>query len=101
MKHPCFVIDHSIKHIVKPFPEQASYIVFCGASRSGKLSLMTSLLMNSSMYKRAFNNVLLFTPEHLFTSMNTKYNPLIGLDEDKIFHDFDYDTLDLILHPIE
>jgi hypothetical protein len=101
LKHPRFVVDHSVKHVVKPFPEQASYIVFCGASRSGKSSLMTSLLMNSSMYKRAYHNVLLCMPEHSFTSMSTKDNPFIGLDDDTIFHDFDYDTLDLILHQIE
>ena len=101
LKHPRFVVDHRIKQVVKPFPEQASYIVFCGASRSGKSSLMTSLLMISSMYKRVFHNVLLCIPEHSFTSMSTKDNPFIGLDEDKIFHDFDYDTLDLILHQIE
>ena len=43
MKHPRFVVDYKIKHIVKPFPEQASHIVFCGTSISGKSSLMTSL----------------------------------------------------------
>ena len=39
IKRPHFVVDYKIKNIVKPFPEQASYIVFCGASRSGKSSL--------------------------------------------------------------
>ena len=53
LKHPRFVVDHSVKHVVKPYPEQASYIVFCGASQSGKLSLMTSNLINFSMYKHA------------------------------------------------
>ena len=32
LKHPRFVVDHSKKHVVKPFPEHASYIVFCGVS---------------------------------------------------------------------
>ena len=67
LKHRRFVVDRSIKHGVKAFPEQASYIVFCGASRSGQWSLMTSLLMNYSICKRAYSNMLLCMPEHALT----------------------------------
>ena len=43
---PQFIVDYEFKHIPKPFPSVSSYMVFVGASRSGKTSLMISLLTN-------------------------------------------------------
>ena len=37
-----FIVDHNFKHVEKPFPSVASYMVFVGKSRSGKSSLITS-----------------------------------------------------------
>ena len=67
LKVPNFIIDHNIKHVEKPFPSVASYIVFVGKSRSGKSSLITSLLKNSRLYRNAFHNVLVILKNTVFT----------------------------------
>ena len=43
LKNPHFIVEHSVKVVEKPFPSVASYLVFCGKSRSGKSSLITSI----------------------------------------------------------
>ena len=42
LKRPKFVVDYPLKSVCKPFPDVASYMVFCGKSRSGKSSLLMS-----------------------------------------------------------
>lgn len=101
LKRPHFVVDYPLKNVCRPFPDVASYMVFCGKSRSGKSSLLTSLLLDKNMYKRAFHNVLIVIPLHSFTSMAEKDNPFAELDESKVFHDLDLDTLERILSQIE
>ena len=51
---PHFIINHNLKLVEKPFPSVASYIVFVGKSRSGKSSLITSLLKNRRLYVTLF-----------------------------------------------
>ena len=36
LKTPHFVVNHKFKHVEKPFPSVASYMVFVGKNRSGK-----------------------------------------------------------------
>ena len=84
LKTPHFMIDHEFKSIEKPFPSVASYMVFVGTSRSGKSSLMTSLLTNLKMYYKAFHNVIIVIPKHSFKSMSEKDNPFIALSEEDI-----------------
>ena len=94
LKTPHFIIDHEVKHVEKPFPSVASYLVFLGKSRSGKSSLITSLLTNRRVYRNAFHNVIIVIPKHSFNSMNPKENPFIALDEEKIYHEFNYVILE-------
>ena len=98
LRRPKFVVDYKIKDIVKPFPDQASYMVFVGKSRSGKSSLLTSLLLDKKMYRKAFHNILYVVPQHSFTSMaENPDNPFLEIDPDKIYHDLDFDVLSSIL----
>ena len=100
LKTPHFIIDHEVKHVEKPFPSVASYLVFLGKSRSGKSSLITSLLTNRRVYRNAFHNVIIVIPKHSFNSMNPSENPFIALDDEKIFHEFNYDILEQIYNQI-
>ena len=96
LKMPHFIIDHNIKLVEKPFPSVASYIVFVGKSRSGKSSLITSLLKNRRLYRNAFHNVIIVIPKHSFHSMSERDNPFLALDKEKIYHDFNIDVLETI-----
>ena len=72
LKNPSFIVDHNVKNVEKPFPSVASYMVFVGKSRSGKSSLITSLLTNRRVYRNTFHNVIICIPKHLFNSMSEK-----------------------------
>ena len=98
---PEFLIDHKFKEIIPPFPSVASYMVFCGKSRSGKSSLITALLTNPKMYKRAFHNIIICIPYHSFRSMKESDNPFKDLDEEKIFHDLSIVTLETIYSMVQ
>ena len=87
LKTPHFIIDHEEKNVEKPFPSVASYIVYVGKSRSGKSSLITSLLTNRRVYRNAFHNVIIVIPRHSFHSMDPKHNLFLLLDEEKIYHE--------------
>ena len=69
-------------------------------SRSGKSSLITSLLTNRRVYRNAFHNVIIVIPRHSFHSMDPKHNPFLLLDEEKIYHEFNYEILDHIYNQI-
>lgn len=98
---PSFLVDHEFKHIEPPFPSVASYMVFCGKSRSGKSSLITSLLTSRKMYRNAFHNVILCIPSHSFSSMKESDNPFKDLDEEKVYHEFDFPTLQKIYNQVQ
>ena len=72
LKAPHFIIDHKFKEVAPPFPSIHSYLVFVGKSRSGKSSLITSILTNRRVYRNAFHNVLIVMPRHSFNSMQEK-----------------------------
>lgn len=100
LKMPTFLVDHEFKKVEKPFPSVASYMVFCGKSRSGKSSLITSLLTNSRMYRKAFHNVLVCMPYHSFRSMKESDNPFVDLPEEKVYHEFNINTLENIYQQV-
>ena len=64
-----FLVDYKFKHLEKPFPSVASFMVFVGKSRSGKSSLITSLLSNRRIYQNAFHNVIIEIPKYSFQSI--------------------------------
>ena len=100
LKMPHFIIDHSVKIVEKPFPSVASYLVFVGKSRSGKSSLITSLLKNRRLYRNAFHNVIIVIPKHSFHSMSERDNPFLALDKEKIYHDLNINVLETIYFQI-
>ena len=77
LKNPHFIVDYEFKHVEKPFPSVASYLVFVGKSRSGKSSLIISILTNRRVYRNAFHNVIICIPKHSFHSMDDKDNPFL------------------------
>ena len=96
-----FLVDDKLKDVELPFPNIASCLLFVGKSRSGKSSLITSLLTSPRLYSHAFHNVIICIPQNSFQSMNPKTNPFLKLSEEKIYHDFDVDILTQILHQVQ
>ena len=100
LKTPHFVVDHEFKHVEKPFPSVASYMVFVGKSRSVKSSLITSLLTSRRVYRNAFHNVIIVIPKHSFQSMSPEDNPFLALAKEKVYHDFNFTILDHIFNQV-
>ena len=50
LQHPTFTVDHKLKEVSPPFPSVHSYVDFSAASRSGKTSLMLSILNHRKLY---------------------------------------------------
>ena len=100
LKNPHFIVDYAFKDVAKPFPSVASYMVFVGKSRSGKSSLITSILTNRKVYRNAFNNILICIPRHSFHSMSEKDNPFLALSSEKIYHEFNYEILERIFNQV-
>ena len=94
LKNPHFIVDYAFKDVAKPFPSVASYMVFVGKSRSGKSSLITSILTSRKVYRNAFHNILICIPRHSFHSMSEKDNPFLALSSEKIYHEFNYEILE-------
>ena len=93
LKNPHFIVHYEFKHVEKLFPSVASNFVFVGKSRSGKSSLITSILTNRRVYRDAFQNVIICIPKHSFHSMDEKDNPFLALDYEHIYHAFNYEIL--------
>lgn len=100
LKAPAFVCDKPLSpHIPKPFPNQHSFIVLCGASRSGKTSMMINMLTNRELYCRVFENVFVVMPASSTASMRS--NIFDGIDQHKKFDDLTPETLDSIIAQLE
>ena len=82
LHHPDFIIDYKLKDIAPPFPSMHSYMVFLGASRSGKTSLLLSILNHCKLYKKAFHTIFVVMPIHSFTSLSEESNIFPHLPED-------------------
>ena len=100
LQHPTFTVDHKLKEISPPFPSVHSYMVFCAASRSGKTSLMLSILNHRKLYKKAYHTIFCIIPVHALTSISEDENVLLDLPDDQIYNELDYDTLSEIYHRI-
>jgi len=100
LQHPVFTVDHKLKEVAPPFPSVHSYMVFCAASRSGKTSLMLSILNHRKLYKKAYHTIFVVMPIHSLTSIKEDENILLDLPDDQIYNDLDYDTLSEIYHRI-
>ena len=100
LKTPHFIVDHEFKHVEKPFPSVASYMVFVGKSRSGKSSLITSILTNRCAYRNAFHSVIIVIPKHSFQSVSPYDNPFLALEKEKIYHEFGNAILEQIFNQV-
>ena len=96
LQHPNFLVDYKLKDISPPFPNMHSYIVFLGASRSGKTSLLLSILNHRKLYKKAFHTIFVVMPIHSFTSLSEESNIFLDLPEDQVYNELDYNTLEEI-----
>ena len=87
--------DHKLgAGIPPPFPSLTSFVVFCGPPRSGKTSLMVSLLTSRhpKVYRKIFDNIFLIAPE---SSMNSlKKNPFRDLAPEHVFHELNREILE-------
>ncbi|MEY2702148.1 MAG: Tetraselmis viridis virus [Bacteroidota bacterium] len=99
LKATKFVCDENMKDIPEPYPAKHSFLVFSGSSRSGKSSLITSLLTNSKMYKKCFHSVIVVMPIHSFLSL--AHNPFLCLDDNELYDDLEFETLETIYHKIQ
>jgi len=92
--------------IPQPLPNQSFYMVFVGPPRSGKTSIAVSLLSTKkskknnkkSIYRGVFDNIIVVAPKNSLKSL--KKNIFENLDEDKIYNDLDYETLETIYDKI-
>ena len=100
LQHPEFFVDYKLKDVSPPFPSLHSYIVFLGASRSGKTSLLLSILNHRKLNKKTFHTIFVVMPIHYFTSLSEESNLFLDLPEDQVYNELDYNTLEEIYNRI-
>ena len=91
-----FVCDKSLgDHIQEPWPNNHHFMCLCGMPGGGKTTLAMSLLTTngpSRQYRKVFNHILLFMPEHSQSSL--KNSPFKNHDPEKIFDELNYENLE-------
>ncbi|KAJ1640274.1 hypothetical protein T492DRAFT_832242 [Pavlovales sp. CCMP2436] len=89
---PRFDVDNALGDIPAPLPAQHMFACFLGPPRSGKTSLSTALLTQTSprLYNGVFDNVWLFVPATSFASMS-----------DSPFKNHDKASLDVVISKLE
>lgn len=77
-------LDHQVDATDEPFPKRREFILaIIGKKGSGKTSLVVNLL-NSSVFKKKYNNIILFSPSR----RDEKLKPLIDeLDADGKYYE--------------
>lgn len=96
LKPPSFVCDNILSpKIPTPFPNIHSFIVMCGASRSGKTSLLINMLTDRRLYNKVFENCFVVMPQNSINSM--KENIFEGIDDNKKFDDLNPENLQNII----
>lgn len=99
---PEFKCDEPLGNIPHPLPNTNFYMCFVGPPRSGKTSTAISLLSQKnnnkkktkSIYRGVFDNIIVVAPKTSLSSLKT--NIFDDLDEEKVFHDLNIDTMDQI-----
>lgn len=103
---PKFKCDNVLGDIPEPLPNKNFFMCFVGKPRSGKTSTAISLLSQKknkkkktkSIYRGVFDNILVVCPKNSLLSL--KKNVFETLDDDKIFYDLNYETLENIYEKI-
>lgn len=94
---PVMVCDKPISaNIPEPLPNTAHYMVSCGPPRSGKTSTLMAMLTqsNPSIYKKAFNNIMVIVPNSSRASLKT--DPFDSIDKRKVFNELTAECLEKI-----
>lgn len=100
LKPPTFVCDKPLSELIpRPFPNLHSFVVFTGASRSGKTSMIINLLTDRRLYNKVFENVFVIMPQSSINSM--KKNIFDGLEEHKVYNDLSPEALENIIDCLE
>ena len=87
-----FGVDNVLSEkIMPPFPNTSFFWVIAGKAGSGKTSLLINALVNSDIYKRVFDKILLVMPKNSRASL--KNNPLDDLPPDQTFENFGPDVV--------
>lgn len=92
---PKFICDEPNNKIPEPFPKSHFNMLVVGRPGSGKSSLATNLISGkkrgSTVYRKQFYNIYIIVPEGSLKSL--KKNPYLELEEDCIYHEFNYSNL--------
>jgi GTPase SAR1 family protein len=96
---PKFSVDAPLGKIPKPLPSTHSFVAFVGPPRSGKTSLSTALLTQTSpgLYYQIFDHVHLFVPLTSFQSMTN--SPFA--QHDKVHHELTPQDLTSLVTELE
>ncbi|KAJ1625053.1 hypothetical protein T492DRAFT_844290 [Pavlovales sp. CCMP2436] len=96
---PHFSVDNALGDIPKPLPAQHMFACFIGPPRSGKTSLSTAMLTQTSpnIYASVFNHVYLFVPATSFASMTN--SPFQG--HNKVYHELNKAALENVIEKLE
>ena len=95
LHQPDFVVHYKRKDIAPPFPSMHSYMVFLGASCSGKASLLLSTLNHRKLFKKAFHTIFVS-----FTSVSEESSIFLDLPEDQVCNELDHNTQEEIYNKI-
>ena len=103
---PKFNCDTPLGDIPTPLPSQYFYMAFSAPPRSGKTSTAISLLTTKTnkksgkrkIYRGVFDNIIVVAPKNSLKSL--KKSPFDELDEDKIYNELDYESLEEIYSKI-
>lgn len=97
IKPPNFKCDHPLgKNVKDPVPNNAFFWALIGSAGSGKTSLMVHLLTSADCYRKVFDHVHLIAPEASLNSLSDKNNIWDKHNREKIHHELNFFTLDLI-----
>jgi hypothetical protein len=97
LKIPKFKCDGVIDpNIPTPLPNQSFSMLVVGPPRSGKTSIIISLLTNRKYYKKKFNNIYVIAPQTSLDSL--KSNPFKDLSDEKKFDNLSMEALDSVIN---
>lgn len=99
LTNPKFLCDydlneHNTEYPFKHFTNNYKFVVLCGKSGSGKTSLLISMLTCKNIFKKTFNNLLVYMPKHSRASLKKNIFDE-NLDSSKLFDALDYKNLSI------
>ena len=99
---PKFSVDVEYENVPYPLPKQCGFFCYVGPPRSGKSSLMSSLLCTTKpqkIYSGVFHHVFMIIPKTSYDSMTD--SPFKTLSPEKIIHEFTEESLLKVISRLE